>query len=51
VSEHVNGQLGQMIAHTTELHHQLNTHKNNTIAQEADAQHALQSVNPGATST
>jgi uncharacterized protein YukE len=47
VSEHVNSQLTQMIAHTNELHHQLNTHKNNTIAQEADAKHALQSVHTG----
>jgi ESAT-6 family protein len=51
VSEHVNGQLGQMVAHTTELHEQLNAHKNNTIAQEADAQHALQAVQPGGISS
>ena len=47
VSEHVNGQLVQMVGHTTELHDQLNAHKNNTIAQEADARHALQAVHPG----
>ena len=47
VTEHVNADLVRMVGATNELIDQLNAHKNNTIAQEADARHALQSVHPG----
>lgn len=51
VTEHVNADLVRMVNATNELVEQLNAHKNNTIAQEADARHALQSVHTGGTSS
>ena len=47
VTEHVNADLVRMVGATNELIDQLNAHKNTTIAQKADARHALQSVHSG----